>query len=105
MGRPRNCCRGWSTGWPASTAAEPRARRIPSGGRRCTKATCDLWSPREPRQMVAMKTVAEILKSKGSSSIYALGPNATVYEAVALMAEKNVGALLVMEGDKVVGII
>jgi CBS domain-containing protein len=52
-----------------------------------------------------MKTVAEILQSKGSSSIYSLGPNATVYEAVALMAEKNIGALLVMEGDKVAGII
>lgn len=55
--------------------------------------------------MKAMKTVAEILEAKGSSSIYSISPGATVYEAVALMAEKNVGALLVMEGEKIVGMI
>ena len=52
-----------------------------------------------------MKTVAEILKAKGDSVVYSIGPSATVYEALALMAEKNVGALLVMEGEKIVGMI
>jgi len=52
-----------------------------------------------------MKTVAEILYAKGNASVYSIAPDATVYQAVALMAEKNVGALLVMEGDKIVGMI
>jgi CBS domain-containing protein len=52
-----------------------------------------------------MKTVAEILKFKGNPSVFSIAPGATVYEAVALMAEKNVGALLVMDGDKIVGMI
>jgi CBS domain-containing protein len=53
----------------------------------------------------SMKTVAEILKAKGSSSVYSIAPSATVFEAVKLMAEKNVGALLVMEGERIVGVV
>ena len=52
-----------------------------------------------------MKTVAEILKAKGSSAVYSIAPSATVFEAVKLMAEKNVGALLVMEGERIVGVV
>ena len=52
-----------------------------------------------------MKTVAEILKAKGSSAVFSISPSATVYEAVKLMAEKNVGALLVMEGERIVGVV
>ena len=52
-----------------------------------------------------MKTVAEILKAKGDSTVYSIAPSATVFEAVKLMAEKNVGALLVMEGEQIVGVV
>jgi CBS domain-containing protein len=52
-----------------------------------------------------MKTVAELLQNKGSASVYTIGPDQTVLEAVALMAEKGIGALLVTEGADVVGII
>jgi CBS domain-containing protein len=52
-----------------------------------------------------MKTVAEILKAKGDSTVYSIAPSATVYDAVKLMAEKNVGALLVMEGERIVGVV
>ena len=52
-----------------------------------------------------MKTVAEILKEKGSQAVYSIGPDASVFEAVALMAQKNIGALLVMEGDRIVGML
>ncbi|MBB3179954.1 CBS domain-containing protein [Variovorax sp. Sphag1AA] len=52
-----------------------------------------------------MKTVAEILKAKGSSAVYSIAPSATVFEAVKLMADKNVGALMVMEGDRIVGVV
>ena len=50
-----------------------------------------------------MKTVRQLLESKGSS-ILAVAPDATVYEALVIMADKHVGALLVMEGESLVGI-
>ena len=49
-------------------------------------------------------TIDAILNQK-SGDIWSVEPGATVYEAVAKMAEKNVGALVVMEGDILVGII
>jgi len=52
-----------------------------------------------------MKTAAQILRAKPDASVYSIGPDATVYEAVVLMAEKNIGALLVLEHGKVVGIV
>ena len=52
-----------------------------------------------------MKTVAELLQSKGNASAYTISPDQTVLEAVALMADKGIGALLVTEGSDVVGII
>lgn len=52
-----------------------------------------------------MKTAADILKAKPHTHIYSVWPGATVLEAITLMAEKGVGALVVMEGDQLVGII
>jgi CBS domain-containing protein len=52
-----------------------------------------------------MQTAAQILKSKPSQTVHTIEPAASVYEAVKLMAEKNVGALLVVERGKVVGIV
>ena len=51
-----------------------------------------------------MTTAIEILKSKPSQEVIAVPPHATVYEAIKLMCQKNIGAVLVMEGDAVVGI-
>ena len=51
-----------------------------------------------------MSTVREIIKKKGSE-IWSVEPGATVHEALRLMAEKDVGALMVMSGDTVDGII
>ena len=50
-----------------------------------------------------MKTAAEILKVKGDHTVYSIGPEATVLDAVKLLSEKNIGALLVMENDRIVG--
>lgn len=49
-------------------------------------------------------TIEAILSQK-DAQIWSVSPDATVYEAIALMAEKNVGALLVMQGGKLVGIV
>ncbi|WP_437879941.1 CBS domain-containing protein [Pseudomonas sp. LRF_L74] len=51
-----------------------------------------------------MKTVAQMLRTKSSSNVHAIGPNQTVLQALQLMAEHNVGALLVTEGDRLLGI-
>lgn len=51
-----------------------------------------------------MKTVKQILKVKGSS-VLSIQPDATVYDALKLMAEKNVGTLLILEKGKLVGIL
>lgn len=50
------------------------------------------------------KTVGQLLDAKGRG-VWSLGPNATVYEALQLLADKNVGALVVVEDDKVCGIL
>jgi CBS domain-containing protein len=52
-----------------------------------------------------MRTVAQILQSKQDSTVYAISPEAMVLDAIRLMAEKNIGSLLVMEGDKIFGIV
>lgn len=49
------------------------------------------------------KSIAQILKLKGSD-VWSVSPDATVYDALALMAEKGVGALVVKDGGQVVGI-
>jgi CBS domain-containing protein len=51
-----------------------------------------------------MKLVSDILKSKGHE-IWAVKPDDTVFESLQLMAEKEVGALLVMDEDRLVGIV
>ena len=51
-----------------------------------------------------MKRVCDLLHDKGRD-VWSLTPDATVYEAIDQMAQKGVGALLVMEGERLVGII
>ena len=52
-----------------------------------------------------MKTAAHLLKSKAHQSVHTIAPEASVFDALKLMADKNIGALLVMEGEEVAGII
>ena len=49
-------------------------------------------------------TVRHLLEIKGYN-IWSISPNASVYEALRMMSMKDVGALIVMEGDKMVGIL
>jgi CBS domain-containing protein len=51
-----------------------------------------------------MRTVEELLKEKGRD-VYAVSPDATVHEAIGVMAERNVGAVVVRNGDEVLGIL
>ena len=51
-----------------------------------------------------MRKVRDILETKGHE-VWSIEPGALVYDAMKFMADKGVGALLVMEGAKLVGII
>lgn len=55
---------------------------------------------REP----AVSTVGEMLRIKGHD-VWSIAPDATVYDALKLMADKNVGAVLVMDAGRLVGIL
>jgi CBS domain-containing protein len=50
-----------------------------------------------------MKKVSDILARKGSN-IVSTSPNTTVYDALKLMAEKNIGSVVVLEGGRFLGI-
>jgi len=50
-----------------------------------------------------MKTVRHLLRTKGND-VLSVSPDSAVFEALRRMAEKNVGAVLVLEGERLVGI-
>ena len=52
-----------------------------------------------------MTAVADILKSKGEAIVHTIRPDDSVFDALQCMADKGIGALLVMEGDAIVGIV
>ncbi len=51
-----------------------------------------------------MTTVKRLLQEK-SPEVWTIGPDATVFDAIAKMAEKNVGSMVVTDGGKLLGII
>ena len=51
-----------------------------------------------------MATIKDVLKNKGGG-IYSISPDQTVYEAIQLLSEKKIGALLVIDQNRPVGII
>lgn len=51
-----------------------------------------------------MPTAHDILRYKGHT-VYSVGPNDTVIAALAIMAEREIGAVLVLDGDELVGIL
>jgi CBS domain-containing protein len=62
----------------------------------------------DPTQLVCLtlmeRTVAHLLASKGSD-VWSIEPSASVYEALELMADKNIGALLVVDDGQLAGIL
>jgi CBS domain-containing protein len=51
-----------------------------------------------------MKTVKEILEAKGTE-IWSVQPSDTVLDSLRLMSDKGIGSLLVMDGEKLMGIV
>jgi len=56
-----------------------------------------------PQPFFTMISVRQLLRIKGND-LWTIGPQATVYEALEFLAEKNIGALPVVEQDQLVGI-
>ena len=50
-----------------------------------------------------MTTIAQLLNTKGNQ-VWSVEPKATIFEALEIMSEKEIGALLVMEDEKLTGI-
>ncbi|HYC43870.1 MAG TPA: CBS domain-containing protein [Burkholderiales bacterium] len=51
-----------------------------------------------------MKSLKQLLAAKGSE-VYSIRPDAKVIEALQVMAQRDIGALIVMENDRIVGIL
>lgn len=52
-----------------------------------------------------MTIVSDILKTKAERSVHTIGPSASAFEAAQLMAQKNIGGLLVLDGGLIIGIV
>ncbi|AYO54074.1 MULTISPECIES: CBS domain-containing protein [Acinetobacter] len=52
-----------------------------------------------------MTTVAQVIQDKIGREVYTISPSATVLEAITLMANKGIGAVVVTEDNKLVGIL
>lgn len=55
-------------------------------------------------RMKTSGTIRDVLDQKGYE-VWSISPEATVFEAIQVMAEKNAGALLAMSGDELAGVI
>ncbi len=75
-----------------------------SGGprREYPRSSIPIFFPK--REESAMRTVRQLLEAK-SPEVIAIGPEAPVIEAIRLMAERGIGALLVMDGARLAGIL
>ena len=51
-----------------------------------------------------MTEISKLLQSKPDATVHTIAPTASVLDALRLMAEKGIGALLILEGDAIVGI-
>lgn len=51
-----------------------------------------------------MLSVSQLLNSKKNNAVWSISPNEMVIDALLLMCEKKIGAVLVMDGDQLVGI-
>src|SRR5215471_15142677 len=54
--------------------------------------------------MIPTGTISEILVNKGNQ-VWSISPDATVFEAIQMMSDKNIGALLVTERGRLIGIL
>jgi len=54
--------------------------------------------------MIDSTSISEILEGKGTQ-VWSVTPETVVFDAIKMMADKNIGALAVLEGDRLIGIL
>src|SRR5258708_16116644 len=85
--------------WAAVSSSDwSRFQRFRLAPRLCTRTI-----RKRENAMNPTGSISEVLNPKGMT-VWAISPNATVFEAIQMMADKNIGALLVMEHGRLVGI-
>ena len=52
-----------------------------------------------------MKPIVELLRKRESAPLYKVAPDATVFEGLKLLSDHGVGAMVVMDGDKLAGVL
>jgi CBS domain-containing protein len=62
------------------------------------------WPYQRPEELPVSETIERVLRSKGAD-VLTIGPGATVGEAVRQMVDRNVGAVVVLDGDTLVGVL
>jgi DNA-binding Lrp family transcriptional regulator/predicted transcriptional regulator len=103
----------WSSDWSipqevGSLKAPARpARVVPSGAAMPTAPIRLETPPTAPPKRVpnrSMRTAGDIVQFKGHD-VWWVAPDTTVYDALALMSDRQVGAVLVLDGDRLVGVL
>ena len=59
---------------------------------------------KSPEQLLAFKPLKQVLAAKGRGA-HAVAPDTSVFSALQLMADKNIGFLVVLDGEKLVGVL
>lgn len=90
---------------PVRTRRHARRPRARPGTTHALPGGPETPETRTSARMGPVKTAAQILQSKPDQAVQTIAPAASVFDAVKLMAEKNIGALLVMEGERIIGIV
>lgn len=52
-----------------------------------------------------MTNVAQVIQHNADQQVFTISPDSTVLEAISVMADKGIGALVVTDGDRIVGIL
>src|SRR5205823_6297220 len=96
-----------SAGLRARRVSTCRHQRAVPGGRRSGEETSCVQIRRgcnSNSAMTPVSTIREILTHKGGT-VWTIAPEATVFEAIQMMAEKNIGVVLVTKDNKLAGIV
>ena len=84
--------------WPKKFSASPKFNSL-----NYLLELCLQWADIAFKLMKTTYPISSLLHQK-TSALWSVPPEATVFDAIKMMAEKNIGALLVMSGDRLAGV-
>ena len=89
---------------PSVHTSRRKSPKIERADRNCATIRAQFVNLVRRAALKLLDSVESILKHKGSE-VYSIAPEVTVYEALEQMADKDIGALVVMDGSDVVGVL